>query len=693
MKTTAAISEELQEPTEKLLKAAGLPGDFQLFPLTGGANNRVFRVAQGAGQAALLKVYCQHPDDPRDRLGAEFAFSSFAWEKGVRWLPRPLACDRANGLGLYEFVEGIAVGPNEVTQERVEQALQFFLELNRHRESPEARALPAASEACFSIQDHLRRVESRLRALRVLEVTDAIGQAAVLFIREELLPLWDRVRTSVLEQVRELRLVLDEEIPAQDRRLSPSDFGFHNALVMKDGRLRFIDFEYAGWDDPVKAACDFFCLQGVKVPEIYFEAFARGMVGDLSDPKACFERAKILQSVHRVKWCCILLNDFLPVGSQRRRFSDQAASRTDQEAIQLRKARSALHELRQRCAAGPSFSFLSHETRRSAPFVVIGSNCFTGSHFVNGLLEDPRNRVVGVSRSAQKGSLYLPYKARQTKNFQFHQVDIVRQSQRLQMLLDELQPAVVIHVAALSEVALSTMRPLDYFQTNTLSLVTLCDFLRTRSYLKRFIYISSAEVYGSCDKPVTESAPLRPSTPYAVSKAAADMFLATLSKNFNFPVVTVRSTNVYGRHQQLFKIIPRTIISIKQGKKIQLYGGGQAIKSFVHIRDVVRGALEAVRVGKPGSVYHFSDGKDLTVADVAGRIAQRMGCRFEEVTEPAQKRLGEDFRYNLDCTTSKVELGWEPQISFDDGLQEVIDWIEASWEEIAGEPLVYVHRA
>ncbi len=330
---------------------------------------------------------------------------------------------------------------------------------------------------------------------------------------------------------------------------------------------------------------------------------------------------------------------------------------------------------------------------RTAPILVIGSNCFTGSHFVDALLADPDQFVVGISRSPEKSALYLPYKARERRNFEFYQIDLVRQPNALQSLLDELQPSVAIHVAALSEVALSNFSPVEYFQTNTVGAVTLCNFLRTRSYLKQYIHISSAEIYGSCDRPVKETDPFRPSTPYAVSKAAADMYLATLVKNFNFPVITVRSTNVYGKHQQLYKIIPRTVMAIKQGKKVQLHGGGRAAKSFVHVRDVVRGGLTAMRAGSPpGSVYHFSVPSERTISKIVRRVAELMGKRFEEVAEPVEERLGQDSRYLLDCTKAKQELGWEPQVPFDQGLKEVIDWLESSWDQLAKEPLVYEHK-
>lgn len=328
----------------------------------------------------------------------------------------------------------------------------------------------------------------------------------------------------------------------------------------------------------------------------------------------------------------------------------------------------------------------------TSTYVVIGSNCFTGSHLVEALLGDPANVVVGISRSPEPETLFLPYTSRGSGRFERYQLDVVRQFAALTSLLDELQPSHLINVAALSEVALSHTSPVEYFETNTLAVVRLCHFLRTRPYLRRYVQISSAEVYGSCDRPVVESAPVRPSTPYAASKAAADLYVATLVRNFGFPALIVRSTNVYGKHQQLFKIIPRAIISVLQGKKVQLHGGGRAIKAFVHVRDVVRGALAAIREGTPGSVYHFSTDDDRTIAEVVRRVAELMGRRFETIAEPVEERLGQDARYWLDCTKAQRELGWSPQIPFDDGLREAIAWIEQHWDAIVREPLEYIHK-
>jgi dTDP-glucose 4,6-dehydratase len=325
-------------------------------------------------------------------------------------------------------------------------------------------------------------------------------------------------------------------------------------------------------------------------------------------------------------------------------------------------------------------------------YAVIGSNCFTGCHFVDALVANPLNEVMGISRSPEKSDLYVPYKSKPLKNFQFHQIDLVRQIDRLFSLLDDFKPDYVIHVAALSEVALSNHQPVEYFQVNTLGTVQLCSRLRSKPYLKRYLHISSAEIYGSCPAPIHENAPLNPSTPYAVSKAAADMYLLTLAKNFGFPVTLIRSTNVYGKHQQLFKIIPRTAIYFKKGRKIELHGGGHAVKSFVHIRDVIRGALKILEIDHPSAIYHFSTKNPDTIQDIVRKICVMMKRDFDQSVAIVDERLGQDARYTLDCSKAQNELRWNPEVPFENGLQEVVSWIEENWEKITHEPLEYIHK-
>lgn len=268
---------------------------------------------------------------------------------------------------------------------------------------------------------------------------------------------------------------------------------------------------------------------------------------------------------------------------------------------------------------------------------------------------------------------------------------MVRQFDQLVGLLDEVKPEAVINVVALSEVALSNERPVEYFETNTLLVVRLCEYLRSRSYFETYVHISSGEVFGSCNGPVAEDAAFRPTTPYAVSKAAADLHLNTLTQNFGFPALIIRFTNVYGKHQQLFKIIPRTVIYLKLGRMIELHGGGRAIRSFVHIRDVVRGMMLAIESGKSGA-YHFTNPIENTIYDVVHQVCDLMGYDFASSTEIVGERLGQGARNWLDYTKAKSEFGWRPEEDFCQGTQEVINWIEETWEEIQLEPLCYIHK-
>jgi hypothetical protein len=340
----SVILEALQAGTAGLLQAAGLPGRFSLHPLPGGGNNQVFRV-EANGARALLKAYFQHPEDRRDRLGAEYSFCAFAWGNGLRSLPQPLARDPKNRLGLYEFIEGRRPLPEEVGEDAIRQALAFFSEVNAHRRQPAAQELPAGSEAYFALADHLQCIERRLGVLREIQVTAEVDREALDFVGQQLAPAWGDVRGWVGGRAGALGLGLGREIPRDDRCLSPSDFGFHNSLLTPGGRLRFLDFEYSGWDDPAKMVCDFFCQVAMPLPESYFEWFVDAVASGLSERQQFRARVALLMPVYRLKWCCIILNEFVRVSSSRRQFANADGTREEKKAQQLRKARRVLRSV------------------------------------------------------------------------------------------------------------------------------------------------------------------------------------------------------------------------------------------------------------------------------------------------------------------------------------------------------------
>lgn len=323
---------------------------------------------------------------------------------------------------------------------------------------------------------------------------------------------------------------------------------------------------------------------------------------------------------------------------------------------------------------------------------VLGSNSFSGSDFIDLLLEKGGYRILGVSRSLEKSPVSLPYLARRQDNFRFLRADLNRDLDLLLSALDDLKPEIVVNFAAQSEVAPSWQHPEHWFETNTVSLAKLVNKLKDRRYLQRYIHISSPEVYGTCDRSVAENQPFAPSTPYAASKAAADMLLSTFAAQFKFPVITIRTTNVYGAHQQLFKIIPRSFIYLRTGTTIRLDGGGKAVKSYIHIRDTSRGLLDAMTRGRIGEIYHFSPDRGYEVRDIVRRICLLSGKKFESATEEVAERVGQDAAYLVDSSKARRELGWRPEVDIDEGLEGVGAWIDRNWQQIGKMAHEYVHQ-
>lgn len=324
---------------------------------------------------------------------------------------------------------------------------------------------------------------------------------------------------------------------------------------------------------------------------------------------------------------------------------------------------------------------------------VIGSNSFSGGDFVDLLLGETAYDVVGVSRAPEQSRVFLAYRDRaDLSRYAFHQMDLNRDMPALLELLRRTRPAYIVNFASQSEVAPSWEHPEQWFQTNAVSTAELGNFLRRQEWLRRYVHISTPEVYGSCEGNVVESTPFNPSTPYAASRAAGEMMLSTLVKEFGFPATFVRSTNVYGAHQQLHKIIPRTLIYLKTGRRLPLHDGGRQVRSFIHIRDISRGELGVMENGRDGDAYNLSPDRSVTIRELVEQICAARGADFTAATEEVTARPGHDKIYVIDSTKARTALGWRPSVGLEDGLAEVGDWIDRDWDEISRLPLEYVHR-
>lgn len=326
-------------------------------------------------------------------------------------------------------------------------------------------------------------------------------------------------------------------------------------------------------------------------------------------------------------------------------------------------------------------------------FAVLGSNSFAGAAFVARALAEGAE-VIGLNRSAEGSDIFLPWKSSANRDrYTFHQVDLNHDLDRIMEILESFQPQVVVDFAGQGMVAESWQEPAQWYSTNIVAKVRLHDRLRQHAWLKRYIRISTPEVYGSQDSVMAESFQYLPSTPYAVSHAAIDMSLRAFHQNYGFPVIFTRYANFYGPGQQLYRIVPRTIIYALTGRKLQLHGGGTAVRAFIAADDVAEGIMRAATAGETGEIYHFSSDRFMTIREVVEIICQRVGVPFSDMVEVAPDRAGKDQAYLMDSSKAKGHLGWSESIHFEQGVDATIRWVKDNLDEIRRLPLNYIHKA
>lgn len=325
-------------------------------------------------------------------------------------------------------------------------------------------------------------------------------------------------------------------------------------------------------------------------------------------------------------------------------------------------------------------------------FAVIGSNSFAGSGFIAKVLEYGA-QVIGLSRSEEGSDIFLPYKNSPNKeNYQFYQVDINHDLDFIIKTLNYFQPEIIIDFSGQGMVAESWNAPAQWYTTNIVSKVKLHDYLKICNWLKKYIRISTPEVYGSHEEKICETWSLNPSTPYAVSHAAIDMSLRVFNNHYGFPVIFTRFANFYGEGQQLYRIIPRTIIYALTNKKLLLHGGGSSIRAFIHIDDVVSGIMKAIDLGIPGEVYHFSPEKFYTIRDVVEIICKKINKNFDDLVEFAPDRPAKDKAYFMDTAKARRQLEWEDGVDLNLGIDRTVKWIRENLDEICTLPLEYIHK-
>ena len=241
----------------------------------------------------------------------------------------------------------------------------------------------------------------------------------------------------------------------------------------------------------------------------------------------------------------------------------------------------------------------------------------------------------------------------------------------------------VVHFAAESHVDRSIEGGSEFVSTNVMGTQVLLDAAKS-SNIKRFVHVSTDEVYGSISEGSwPEDHPLLPNSPYSASKAGSDLLVRAYNRTHKLDTVITRCSNNYGQYQFPEKVMPLFITNIIEGKKVPLYGNGLNVRDWLHVDDHCRGIALALTKGRAGEVYNIGGGTELTNVELTHKILKAMGVG-EEFIQPVEDRKGHDLRYSVDISKINKELGYSPQVNFEEGLEQTINWYknnEAWWKK------------
>jgi len=304
-----------------------------------GSNSRVHRVETLSGKQFAAKFYFHKANASRDRLDAEYSGLSYLWENGMQCIPRPIAVNREARCAIYQYIEGTKFAPDGVKAEDIDQVVRFLGQLKAIASRSAKDIFYPAAEAFFSVRKIIENIEWRMDRLQ----KEAQDEQLHVFLSGELSPFLAVLLNWCSEKAKEYGIVLDEDISAEARTLSPSDVGFHNALKNSDGRIIFLDFEYFGWDDPAKMISDILLHPAMAFGEFLKKRFATGVFDAFAKDRDLIRRVEIVYPLFGFKWCLIFLNEFIPDELKRRNFAQgNWNAKEDLLSEQLGKARNML---------------------------------------------------------------------------------------------------------------------------------------------------------------------------------------------------------------------------------------------------------------------------------------------------------------------------------------------------------------
>lgn len=318
-----------------------------------GSNSKVYRIVCEDGCVYASKFYFQCTMDGLNRMEVEFSALKFLWDNGIRVIPKPIVSDVENQIAVYEFIDGQEILSKEVSEKDIDKVAEFLYDLKKLTALKGSERFNPASEACFSIKALIENIRDRLARLEALHVEGPAYKAMHRFLSEEFIPAFEAFSERAKLKIHGADYY--SELPNNLRTLSPSDYGFHNAIRRKNGEIVFVDFEYFGWDDPAKMISDFLLHPAMELSDRFKHRFVEKVLGFFGMDVNLRERLEVVFPFFGLKWCMILLNEFIPENLQRRIFATEF--QYDANDILMKQLAKAEKMLRKILTEYESFSY------------------------------------------------------------------------------------------------------------------------------------------------------------------------------------------------------------------------------------------------------------------------------------------------------------------------------------------------
>ena len=278
------------------------------------------------------------------------------------------------------------------------------------------------------------------------------------------------------------------------------------------------------------------------------------------------------------------------------------------------------------------------------------------------------------------------------KRYQYKQVHLTFEIDFLTDIIDEYQPNYIINFAALAY-ATCWYKASRYYDTNITAVSKICEHLYNKKFLKQFLQIGSSEIYGGTEVPAKEKDMPNPTSPYAISKLAADYHILSCYNHSGFPGNVIRPSNCYGSGQYIYRIVPKAILYALNKKKFPLEGGGKAKKSFMHAYDLATAIIAILKSNKFGKIYNAGVDEPVSMKEIVQTVSKVVGIDFNDFAEITPGRKTEDSQYWIDSSLIKQELGWQTSVNLENGIKEVYDWVKKYKTVLDSEPDKFILRA